>query len=164
MTTSPDESAAFERAARPTIDALNGGGIEVVTGDLSESLPCSKCGYPLPPLPPELQKVVDQGIPVELAHEAGGCPTDVKAPPSGRYFELRVDIVEVIEVESTAVGFDTETEVRTEELMSFIVGHRAPRLTDAMRPLALAFGEKWTQAEKNAGMADTPVADDEAGS
>jgi len=161
MTTTPEESAAFERAAQPARDELNGktaGGIEIVTGDLGASgYPCAKCGHPLPPLPPDLQKIVDKGISVVLAHEEGGCPTDVKAKPTGRYFELRVDIVEVIEGEKSAVGATFEQEVHTEELMSFVVGQRGATLSEAMRPLALAFGEKWQAAEKNAGMVDAPV-------
>lgn len=158
MTTTPGESAAFERAAQPVIDELNGGAssLEVVTGDLGDGgYPCAKCGYPLPPLPDDLQRIVDKGISVVLAHEEGGCPTDVPAAPEGRYFELRVDIVEIVE-RHDAMRPDDPIPTAV-EMMSFVVGQRAKNLDAAMRPLALAFGEKWTAAEKNAGIADNPV-------
>jgi hypothetical protein len=135
---SPTAQAALDAAAAD----LNG-------DDAPTGPPCGRCGHPLPPLPEELQKVIDSGHSVALMHEPGTCPTDEPAKPAGKYYEVRVAVVRVDESDTDEVT----------ELLSFVAGHRAANLGDAMRPLALALGEKWQKAEKNAGIAEAPDGD-----
>lgn len=148
---SPTEQAAFDRAAAPAAADLNGESAP------AQGPPCGRCGHPLPPLPPELQKIIDAGQSVALMHEPGTCPGDAKPEPEGKYYEVRVQVVRVDE----AVPVDEPSPFDPEhttvvELLSFVAGHRAPNLPEAMRPLALALGEKWAQGEKNAGIAEAP--------
>lgn len=114
--------------------------------------PCARCGVALPPLPIEVKRALTAGLSVELSHTEGECPGDDRRP-AGRYFEVRVDIVEVVD---PTMDSDTERDVplRVTELVSFKHGLRAASLDEAMRPLALGLGEKWQQAEKQAGIAD----------
>lgn len=121
----------------------------VITG-----LTCGKCGGPLPDLTGELARLARSAGGVELVHAAGQCIGDDPAPPpEGRYFEVRVKIVEVTTMEHDH-AISPEPEVVVEEMASFISGVRAPSLADAMRPLAEALGVKWLEAEKHAGIAD----------
>lgn len=118
---------------------------------------CQRCGKPMPPLPDDLAKLARSIGGVQLTHEV--CPGETPDPPPGRYFEVRCEVVEVTE-EQTGSTFgpdvtpDVTPDVHVEELLSFRCGTRAPNLSDAMRPLALALGEKWAAAERNAGIAD----------
>lgn len=121
--------------------------------DAPTGTPCGRCGHPLPPLPEELQKVIDSGQSVALMHEPGTCPGDEPAKPEGKYYEVRVAVVRVDE------NHDTDEVTGFTELLSFVAGHRAANLPTAMRPLALALGEKWQKAEKNAGIAEAPDGD-----
>lgn len=119
------------------------------------SLICQKCGTEMPPLDDDLAKLARRAGGIVLAHEV--CPNEKSAAPEGRYFEVRVSIVEVLEeVPATADPDDSDVqpEVRVEEMVSFKAGVRSANLDDAMRPLATALGEKWMQAEKNAMVAD----------
>lgn len=130
-------------------------GLDVPTGpDAVPGPPCGRCGVPLPPLPVEVRRALDAGLGVELTHPEGGCPTDDQRP-KGRYFEVRVDVVEVVErdIVPTAVGPDSVFDAV--EMLSFKHGLRADNLDAAMRPLALGLGEKWAAAEKRAGIADS---------
>lgn len=109
---------------------------------------CQKCGGPMPELSDELVALARRAGGVTLAHDV--CPGDLAAAETaGRAFELRSTIVEIVPDEAEPGG------VRVEEMMRFDVGVRAENLDAAMRPMALAFGEKWERAEKNAGIADT---------
>lgn len=115
---------------------------------------CQKCGGELPPLSDDLAKLARRSGGVVLAHEV--CPNEKTAGSEGRYFEVRVSIVEVLpdpiyDGDGDAEGSD---DVRVEEMVSFKAGVRSANLDDAMRPLATALGEKWMQAEKNAMVAD----------
>lgn len=109
---------------------------------------CQRCRQPMPPLPDDLARLARTIGGVQLTHEV--CPGETPEPPPGRYFEVRCEVVEV--TTSEVAGIELAPDV--EELLSFRCGTRAPNLSDAMRPLALALGEKWAQAEKNAGIAD----------
>lgn len=120
-----------------------------VPADGEPGPPCAKCGIPLPPLPIAVKRALNAGLSVELAHPEGGCPTDAKAP-EGRYFEIRVAVVEVKEVPDQR----QEMIPTAFELMSFKAGVRADNLDAAMRPLAEEFGQRWMHAEKQAGIAD----------
>lgn len=125
-------------------------------GEQPTGPPCSKCGKPMPPLDDELAAVARRlGGGIVLAHEV--CPDQPAARPEGRYFEVRVQIVEVTEPEpgEEKPGLWEPDAVQVEEMISFIAGHRAPDLDAAMRPLALALGEKWALAEKQAKVADS---------
>lgn len=111
-------------------------------------LKCQRCGGDMPPLPDDLAAMARAAGGVSLAHDV--CPgDDAPAAPEGRYFEVRVSVVEVTE-ETPADDSPTVT-----DLVSFRAGHRAPTLDEAMRPLALALGEKWARAEKQAKVADS---------
>jgi hypothetical protein len=131
----------------------------------AEVLPCQKCGLPMPAMTEDAleayRAAVNAGVPVVLAHEV--CPGTEPAAPTGRYFEARVSIVEVTEVDHGGLGDATPT-VRADELMSFVVGHRDTNLVKAMRPLAEALGAKWMDGEKRAHIADAPAMAAEAGS
>lgn len=126
-----------------------GGGVILEPAAPEQGPPCSKCGEPMPPLPPELASVARKlGTGVVLAHEV--CPTE-KREPEGRYFEVRVQVVEVTEQPDQR----GEMIPNAMEMITFVAGHRAPDLDAAMRPLALALGEKWALAEKQAAVADS---------
>lgn len=115
---------------------------------------CGRCGKTMPPLSEELAALARAAGGVQLTHEV--CPGEQPTGPVGRYFEVRVDVVEVIEHDE-GDGDTGEREITTEELVSFRAGVRAADLDSAMRPLALALGEKWTLAEKQAKIADQPL-------
>lgn len=124
--------------------------------------PCSKCGHPMPELPPELASVAATQA-VVLAHEV--CPGETVLP-DGRYFEVRVQIVEITDTTTPASdGIDrgingspaqmaARAAVHGETLIEFKSGGRWPDLDTAMRPLAGLLGEKWMAAEKQAKLAD----------
>jgi hypothetical protein len=114
---------------------------------------CSRCGEPMPPLPDELAAVVRSGAPVTLTHEV--CPGQDPPKPVGRYFEVRVAVVEITEEPQL---FDGDPAVVATEMLSFVAGQRAADLEAAMRPLALLLGEKWMEAEKRSKIADMPDA------
>lgn len=133
-------------AARATA-ALNGEPDPTVQGP-----PCSKCGHPMPTLSPELAAIARSNPGVVLAHEV--CPGEKRPAEEGRYFEVRVQVVEVTEMEHDD-AVSPAPEVVVEELISFRAGHRAVDLDAAMRPLALKLGEKWQKAEKQAKVADS---------
>jgi hypothetical protein len=123
-----------------------------MTPDLVAGPPCAKCGQPMPPITPEMASMMRaQGA--TIAHEV--CPGETPPQPEGRYFEVRVSVVEVTE-RQTNPPFPDETVPEATELVRFTAGHRAPNLAEAMRPLALALGERWAEAEKRAPIADTP--------
>jgi hypothetical protein len=116
---------------------------------------CQRCGDPMPPLPDDLASLARKIGGVSLTHDV--CPRDTAAAATaGRYFEVRVSIVEVTEPAEPG-PFDPEApaDAKVEELVSFRAGHRAPTLDDAMRPLAEALGERWMKAEKQAAVADS---------
>jgi hypothetical protein len=124
---------------------------------------CQRCGGDLPPMDGELARLAQTTGGVSLTHEV--CPGDEPAPADeGRYFEVRVQIVEVTEppgddpvIPAYANGSPDQNARRdaiVTELVSFKAGHRAADLDAAMRPLALALGEKWQAAEKQARIAD----------
>lgn len=125
--------------------------------------PCAKCGIPLPPLDEEVKRMIaaNPGAEVYLAHEV--CPDAPVVKPEGRFFEVHVRIVELTERETGGLGDGPNPEIVAEELMSFVAGHRAPNLDEAMRPLALALGEKWEVAEKQARIADAEAIADQLG-
>jgi hypothetical protein len=123
---------------------------------------CQRCGGDLPPMAEDLAKLARSTAGVTLAHDV--CPGDepATAQPEGRYFEVRVEVVEVTEptapnpIPPYANG-STEQEagrVQVTEMLSFQHGVRAKDLDAAMRPLAEGLGEKWMKAEKNAAIAD----------
>jgi hypothetical protein len=118
-----------------------------------DTLPCGRCGLPLPEMTEEaadaLRAAIAAGAEVVLQHEV--CPGTEPEKPAGRYFEVRVQVVEVTEVNH---GFDDDPRVVVTEMMSFVHGHRAVDLAEAMRPLALGLGEKWQLGEKQARIAD----------
>jgi hypothetical protein len=140
-------------AARATA-ALNGEPEPTVQGP-----PCSKCGHPMPALSPELAAIARSNPGVVLAHEV--CPGEKRPGEEGRYFEVRVQVVEVTETPDDPAVSDAfadaarEPTVHVEELISFRAGHRAADLDAAMRPLALKLGERWTKAEQQAKVADS---------
>jgi hypothetical protein len=109
--------------------------------------PCSKCGLPMPPLDEELLKLARRHGSVALSHEV--CPGQEPAAETGRYFEVRVQVVEIREIEQFG-----EKDVVADEMITFVAGLRAENLDAAMRPLALKLGEKWQDAEKQANIAD----------
>ena len=114
-----------------------------------EGPPCARCGVPLPPLPKELAAAARANPGATFTHDV--CPGLEPPAPTGRYFEVRVDIVEVKEVPS---GFDgTSPEVI--ELVSFKHGETGENLDSVMRSLAAGLGEKWMAAEKQAAVADS---------
>jgi hypothetical protein len=106
---------------------------------------CQKCGADMPPMDSELAKIAMSTGGVVLAHEV--CPGE-EPKDEGRLFGVRV---QVIEIRDHGDGDD-----ETEELIRFAVDLRAADLDAAMRPLALALGEKWAVAEKQAKLADSP--------
>lgn len=148
-------------------------------------LNCARCGQPMPPIDDdtdegkELARILrTSGI--APAHEV--CPTpetaaamlEEKQETKQRYFEARVQIVEVVKPdhdlgmvhdfsEVAHSGFDAvgcppncpaRKDARTDELASFIVGTEAVHLPAAMRPLALELGKEWMKVEAHAGIAD----------
>lgn len=115
--------------------------------NLSESPLCSKCGLPMPPLPPDLAAAAAAAA-SEVAFSHAECPGE-EPQVEGRWFEVHVS---VIEVPAAAGGAGGEP---PRELLSFSAGHRAKDLDAAMRPLAIKLGEKWAKAEKQAGVADS---------
>jgi hypothetical protein len=117
--------------------------------DAPAEFACQRCGLPMPPLPDELAAVVRSGAPVTLTHEV--CPGQDPPKPVGRYFEVRVAVVEVTEEPQL---FDGDPAVVVTEMLSFVAGQRAADLEAAMRPLALLLGEKWMEAEKRSKIAD----------
>lgn len=112
-------------------------------------LKCQRCGGDMPPLPDDLAAMMQTAGGVILAHDVCPGDSDNLPKPEGRYFEVRVSIVEATEPHGEG------DVVQIDELVSFRAGHRAPDLDSAMRPLALALGEKWTLAEKQAKVADS---------
>lgn len=119
----------------------------------AEGPPCSKCGQPMPPLSEELKALARAAGGVSLSHDV--CPGETaNAHPAGRYFEVRVEVVEVTEEPTGGLGDGPNPEIVATELISFRTGLRATDLDAAMRPLALALGEKWQAAEKRAKIAD----------
>lgn len=116
-------------------------------------LTCQRCGGPLPALDGELAALARRAGGVSLVHAEGGCVGDAPAKPEGRYFEVRVKVVEVVEMEHDPT-VSAEPEVVTEEMFSFVAGVRTPDLEAAMRPLAESLGTKWLEAEKHARIAD----------
>jgi len=150
------ETRGANRPAQPkgtTVTANHPDDLDVPT-DGEPGPPCSKCGLPLPPLPVEVKRALTAGLSVELSHAEGECPEELLAQPKGRYFEVRVDVVEVAPRSDEPGWEDREPDPRVTELMSFKHGVRAPVLALAMRPLALGLGEKWAEAEKRAAIAD----------
>ena len=117
--------------------------------DTATGPPCSKCGNPMPALPPELAAIAATSS-VTLSHDT--CP-GTTTHPEGRYFEVRVQIVELTEPHTDV---DPGSWIGVEELVTFQAGGRWADLDTAMRPLALKLGEKWQLAERQAKIADTP--------
>lgn len=111
---------------------------------------CQRCGQDLPPMDGDLARLARSAGGVTLAHDV--CPGEAPPKPVGRLFEVRVQVYEVTEVTDTETGeaFDPEYT----ELIAFTADHRAVDLDTAMRPLALALGEKWQKAEKHAKITD----------
>lgn len=111
--------------------------------------PCQVCTEPMPAFTTEQWEEYERLSKVRrvvLRHDV--CPRDVgKTPKTDRRFEARVRIVEV----SLAEG---ATDATVNELAAFIAHTDAGSLYEAMRPLALALGEKWTEVEEHAHIAD----------
>lgn len=117
--------------------------------------PCSRCGLPMPELTDDLKAMLRSNPGISMTHEV--CPGQAPEAPEGRYFEVRVQIVEVTEDEPGPASHPAGEKItRVEELITFRAGARWPDLDTAMRPLALLLGEKWMIAEKQAKLADTP--------
>jgi hypothetical protein len=118
------------------------------------SLTCQKCGGEMPPLPDDLATMMRSAGGVQLVHDL--CPGEKPVALEGRYFEVRVQIVEVTE----PVDVDPDPDAAgafdpiVAELVDFRYGTRAANLDAAMRPLAEGLGEKWMAAEKHAAIAD----------
>lgn len=127
---------------------------------MSITLLCSRCGKPLPP--PEDTDLMKMMLSTGASVTHDVCPDDAAAaapaPDPGRYFELRVQVVEIKPSGGTlhTDGGPVEQVVPV-RLAEFTVGANAPTLDAATRPLAAAFGEKYTEFEKHARIADTPV-------
>lgn len=133
----------------------------ILPGDADNVLLCTKCRQPMPDLPDELVAMARAAGGAVLAHDV--CPGETA--DQGRYFEVRVQIVEVTEpqgdepVIAPYVNGSAEQNARRDalvtELVSFRHGLRAVDLDAAMRPLALGLGEKWQKAERQAKVADS---------
>jgi hypothetical protein len=149
----PDLSQLGKNATAATFGANPA---EPDVAPVADGPPCAKCGLPTAHLDEEMQRVLRANPGVTIAHDV--CPGSEPAAPSGRYFEVRVQIVEVTEHDEgdgDHPELGREVHHTVEELISFVAGHRAPNLDAAMRPLALALGEKWQKAEKQAAIADS---------
>jgi hypothetical protein len=117
------------------------------------TLTCSKCGQPMPELDADLATLARAAGGVTLAHDI--CPGTRPPNPDGRYFEVRVQVVEVTEnPEGDADALGGPDPVSVTKFFEFDRGVRAADLDSAMRPLAHALGERWGEAEKVARIAD----------
>ena len=120
---------------------------------MSLVLSCQACGEPMPPLPEDLAAIVRSGRSVAMTHDV--CPRDrgTSGPPDGlRYFEARVSIVEV------TPRPDLDGPPETTVLADFKAGVAGVDFAAAVRPLALAVGEKWSRVEEHAAIADPKAA------
>lgn len=121
-----------------------------------QGLICGKCGQPMPDLPDDLLRLARANPGVELGHDV--CPGDATAnAPAGRYFEVRTSIVEITQPNTddpTFSAIDGTTQPQIEEMAAFRCGVTAPTFEKALRPLALALGEKWQAVERQAPIAD----------
>lgn len=113
----------------------------------------------MPPLPDDLAAMMRTTGGVALAHET--CPGEKPAALEGRYFEVRVQIVEVTDRDTESMDAVLGNPI-VDELVDFRYGTRATNLDAAMRPLAEGLGEKWMAAEKHASIADPAAAADPA--
>lgn len=119
----------------------------VIDGPAEHRPPCSICGQPMPAFTAEQwteYERLSRTQPVSLRHEV--CPGQIVQTPKTRRFEARVRIIEVIGDDPATLAFD--------ELASFIAHTDAVDFPSSLRPLALALGEKWSDVEDHAHIAD----------
>lgn len=112
----------------------------------TQGLTCGKCGGPMPDLPADLLALARSHGGIDLGHDV--CPGMAANAPAGRYFEVRASIVEITSSD------DPDEVVHIEEMAAFRCGVTATDFEKALRPLALALGEKWQAVEKQALIAD----------
>jgi hypothetical protein len=106
----------------------------------------------MPDLPDDLLRLARSHGGIDLGHDV--CPGMAANAPAGRYFEVRASIVEVTQPEGADFTDARTAEPRIEEMAAFRCGVTASNFEKALRPLALALGEKWTRVEKQAAIAD----------
>lgn len=116
---------------------------------------CQKCLQTMTLDDKDLQALLSSGQPVALQHEQ--CPGTDPAPPAGpaqRFFEARLDLVEVFP--------DRGTNGESEEIASFRATATAPTAAAALAvggPVMTEFAAKWEKLAPTFAFADQPVED-----